>query len=132
MMMLLVACSSTPPILGMVPCPKRPNCVSSLAEKSSDQRVEPLTNRAGDPPSWDRLHTIISKFDGALLVTERADYRHYTISTPTLGFTDDLEFSLRQGVLHVRSASRVGYSDMGVNRARVDSIRNTIQNQHTR
>lgn len=59
------------------------------------------------------------------IVTETDNYFHAEFKSALMGFVDDSEFyhDEREDVIHVRSASRVGYSDFGVNRRRVESIR---------
>jgi len=50
---------------------------------------------------------------------------HATYKTPLVGYTDDLELLLDEdsGVLHIRSASRIGRSDLGANRKRIEALR---------
>jgi uncharacterized protein (DUF1499 family) len=57
------------------------------------------------------------------LVVHDADYVHVTFTTPMLRFVDDLELQVGEGAVHVRSASRLGHGDHGVNRARVEALR---------
>jgi len=68
---------------------------------------------------------IVRTTERARVVTERPDYLHAEYRSRVLGFVDDVEFWLdrRAALIHVRSASRVGYSDFGVNRDRVEGIR---------
>ena len=72
-----------------------------------------------------RLKAIVTAQPGATIVSETQDYLHAEFRSKIMGFVDDVEFWLPadQPVIHVRSASRVGYSDMGVNRRRVERIR---------
>ena len=107
-------------------CGSRPNCVCSLCPVSDDQHwIEPLQGIGGQPiaaisevvGNWDRTK-IIEQTDDFLLVEFRS----------RLGFVDDVEFLLAGDIVHVRSASRVGYGDHGVNRDRIESVRQTIQN----
>jgi uncharacterized protein (DUF1499 family) len=62
---------------------------------------------------------------GARVVTARADYAHLEFATPLMGFVDDVELAVdtAASVIQVRSASRVGTSDFGVNRKRIDDLR---------
>ena len=71
------------------------------------------------------LARIVAAWPGARIVTSRPDYLHAEFSSRWLGFVDDTEFwySAAEGVIHVRSASRLGRRDFGVNRERVEAIR---------
>jgi uncharacterized protein (DUF1499 family) len=66
---------------------------------------------------------------GARVITETETYVHATFTSRVFRFVDDLEFYfvLDAPVIHVRSASRVGYSDLGVNRKRVEKIRKAFR-----
>lgn len=69
-----------------------------------------------------RLKALVSQQPGANLVTERAGYLHFTFTSKIFRFQDDVEFEVGQNMIHLRSASRVGRGDMGVNRARMEAI----------
>lgn len=109
-------------------CPGKPNCVSSQAE-SARQRVAPLRLSGGPDAAMKRLKEVVNNADGASLVEETANYLHFECASKLLGFVDDLEFycDAENEVIHVRSASRLGYSDLGVNRKRVESIRRKFE-----
>lgn len=104
------------------PCPDTPNCESSEGPEAS---VAPLA--LGDDPvgSFAALVALVRTLPDATPREARADYAHVVFRTPLLGFRDDLELRLDRelGVAHVRSASRVGRSDLGANRARIDHLR---------
>ena len=105
-------------------CPDRPNCVSSqLSDKT--HAVAPLDYMGGAEAAMARVAAIIEAQEGARIVTRRADYLHAEYQSKLMGFVDDLELLADPAahVIHVRSASRLGYSDLGVNRARVDALR---------
>ena len=109
------------------PCPWKPNCVNSTTDPKADARhfIEPL-GFSGDPAkAWARLAAVIKAAPRATVVREDAGYLQIEFSSAMLGFTDDVEFALDAagGKIHVRSASRLGVRDFGVNRARVESIR---------
>ena len=59
------------------------------------------------------------------IVEERADYLYAEFASRLLGFVDDVEFYFppNERIIHVRSASRLGHSDFGVNRKRIEDIR---------
>jgi len=114
------------PLPRFAPVPSSPNAVSSLAPATDAvHHVAPFAV-AGEPAAF-----FAAAVDAALgmertaLVTRDAGYAHITFTTPTFRFVDDLELRLdaAAGVVHVRSASRVGYGDMGLNRRRVEELR---------
>jgi uncharacterized protein (DUF1499 family) len=104
--------------------PDKPNCVSSLAEREA-QRVAPLTMRGDLPTSLAALKEVVFELPRATLLDETEDYLRFQFSSLVFRFKDDLEFHLLPAdkVIHVRAAARVGHSDFGVNRARVEAIR---------
>jgi uncharacterized protein (DUF1499 family) len=106
------------------PVPPTPNAVSSSASDPR-HRVEPFRYEGDGTVAFGRLRELVTTWPGAQVVSELPGYLHAELTTPWLRFVDDLEFLLDEdrGVIHVRSASRIGYSDLGTNRARVDAIR---------
>ena len=123
----LLGCTGQPPVtLGvtqaqLMPCPSSPNCASSFAEDG--KQVAPLPGLENSEASLARWHTLISaNFEHAERVTQAEDYAHYTFRTP-IGWVDDVELYWQPGVVHVRSASRIGYSDFGKNQSRVEALR---------
>ncbi len=118
------------------PPSKTPNSVSSQAslwpghEQQAYSQIAPLALLAGGgQATLSRLQAICSAMPGAQVVQSSGDYVHVTFTTRLLKFTDDLELWLDSsaGVVQVRSASRLGRKDFGVNRARVESIRSQLQ-----
>lgn len=108
----------------LAPCPGRPNCASSQAE-SRRCRVEPLFFKGAPGEAMTRLTAIVERMPRTTLIAEREGYVHFECASKWLGFVDDLEFLYQPGSdrIDVRSASRLGYSDMGVNRKRIEAIR---------
>jgi uncharacterized protein (DUF1499 family) len=108
----------------LAPCPKTPNCVSSL-EKNDSHYVEPIPFTGESAAAQFNLLGIINSLKRARVVEVEAGYIHAEFTSAILRFVDDVEFYFdeRQKVIQVRSASRVGYSDLGVNRRRVETIR---------
>jgi uncharacterized protein (DUF1499 family) len=105
-------------------CPKSPNCVSSLSEDKS-QQVEPLTYSAPLDEAREKLISVINSMKRSEIVTAENNYLHATFKSFLFRFVDDVEFSFddERKIIDVRSASRTGYSDFGVNRSRVEEIR---------
>jgi uncharacterized protein (DUF1499 family) len=113
-----------PEIVRALPgCPPSPNCVGS--QNTDEARaVEPFLF-SGDPAAaLARISEIITQ-DGGRLVRADAGYLHFEYRSRLFGFVDDLECLLNApaGRIEVRSAARSGYSDLGVNRRRVERIR---------
>lgn len=116
------------PELGLVdgqlrPCPATPNCVCSEYPGDSAY-IEPLRHRGAAVDGWERLKVAVSE-TGGMVIREEPGYLRAVYKTPVLRFFDDVEFRQDndQQVIHVRSASRVGRSDFGANRKRVETIR---------
>jgi uncharacterized protein (DUF1499 family) len=108
------------------PCPNKPNCVSSQAPPDDAlHAIAPLAC-AGDPDAaWAKLRQAIGALPRTRIVMEEAGYLRAEATSLIFRFVDDLECSLDRtaGVIHLRSASRVGYGDLGVNRKRVERLR---------
>lgn len=114
-------------------CPDTPNCVCSQYEDATDHYVLPLSvppNIRLNIPAV--LKDVIHELGGGIQV-ETANYLAATFTSSLFKFTDDLEVSidLTQGLIHIRSASRVGYSDLGVNRKRVERLRELFNQRST-
>ncbi|MCX5820029.1 MAG: DUF1499 domain-containing protein [Deltaproteobacteria bacterium] len=105
-------------------CPDSPNCVSS---QSADRRhaIDPLRYEGTAEKARERLVEAVSGMKRARIVAAEERYLHAEFTSAFFRFVDDVEFLLDDGTktIHVRSASRVGYSDLGVNRRRVEEIR---------
>lgn len=108
------------------PCPDKPNCVCSehYPDKQPGHEIPPVRVNGGnvDLP-WKLLKEAVIKSGGSV-VTEREDYLHAEFTSKIFRFVDDLEMRLdrENGEIHFRSASRVGHSDLGANRKRVERI----------
>jgi uncharacterized protein (DUF1499 family) len=105
-------------------CTSKPNCVSSQA-KDNTQRVAPLAFADSPELAWDRLRAAVSSMGMAKIVTNENGYMHVEFRSRFFRFVDDLELLLDAAnhKIDIRSASRLGYSDFGVNRARVERLR---------
>ena len=122
---------STPTGLGFnngqfKPPSSKPNTVSSTVEKSDIVHyIEPIAF-GGDPVAvWDKLTRIVKAEAGATVITEKPDYIYAEFKSAKMGFVDDVEFALdaKANVVQVRSSSRLGVRDLGVNRKRIEAIR---------
>ena len=131
----LMACSTNQNMTSGVtenrlsPCPTTPNCVSSLSEDKSHY-VEPLKYNGTPEEAIEKLISVIHSMKRTEIVTAEVNYIHATFKSALFGFVDDVEFSFddQRKVIDVRSASRTGYSDLGVNRKRVEEIRRRFMN----
>jgi uncharacterized protein (DUF1499 family) len=103
------------------------NAVSSTA--STDyHRIAPLSVGSNAKASFERLRGVVAAMPGATIVVDQPDYLYAEFQSRIWHFVDDVEFLLDEpaGVIEVRSASRLGRKDFGVNRARIESIRSTL------
>ena len=105
------------------PCPQKPNCVCS-EDKDSTGWVEPLTFHGSPARAWERLVAVIADMGGRIQQQDE-QYIWATFTTRVFRFVDDVEFRMvpEEGIVHLRSASRVGHSDLGVNGRRVEELR---------
>jgi uncharacterized protein (DUF1499 family) len=112
----------------LAPVPDSPNCVSSMTEKTS-AAIEPIDVAGVEAPLEKLKAAIESAIPRSRLISEEQNYLHYEFTSLLFRFVDDGEFLLDEesGVIHVRSSSRVGYSDMGANRKRMEKIREAMK-----
>jgi uncharacterized protein (DUF1499 family) len=105
-------------------CPKSPNCVST---QSSDEehRIDAISYTSSLDEARDRVEKIVRGMPRSRVVVLERDYMHVECTSRIFRFVDDVEFWFDDSnkVIHFRSASRVGYSDLGVNRKRMEEIR---------
>ena len=106
------------------PCPDSPNCVCSN-ETSQTHDIAPLEFTDSSIQARERLLSVLEKYPGCQIVTADENYLRAEFRTRWLRFVDDVEFLIEpsQNVIQVRSASRIGYSDLGTNRERIETIR---------
>jgi uncharacterized protein (DUF1499 family) len=105
-------------------CPSSPNCVSSKDE-SGGHFVAPLRFHGDPQAAWAAVERIVTGMPRTRIVESGTEFLHAESRSSVFGFVDDLELWLRASGkrIDVRSASRVGWSDMGVNRRRVETLR---------
>ncbi|MQX54420.1 DUF1499 domain-containing protein [Alcanivorax sediminis] len=107
----------------LAPCPNSPNCVSSLSG-SKDHWVAPLEVSDNRESSLQRVQSVLDslpRVEYDVVGQSRIQARFKSL---VMRFTDDVTFYVREnGVVEVRSASRIGYWDLGANRRRVESLR---------
>ena len=107
-------------------CPSSPNCVNSQAD-DRQHGIGPLAFNGDAVNAMERLKGVIAAIPRTQVIQSRADYLYVEFSTPLMGFVDDVEFYCDGKAIQVRSASRLGYSDLGVNRKRIEAIRAALR-----
>jgi len=113
-------------------CPDTPNCVSSLAA-DEQHFIEPILVSANPEETREIILKTLDEFSRVKVTEAQTNYIHAEFTSMIFRFVDDVEFYFpksESGVVRVdiRSASRVGSSDLGVNRKRVEAIREKIAN----
>ena len=110
------------------PCPSSPNCVSTQAE-DEQHRIQPYRYRRDRVLAMDALKQAVGSMQGAQLVEERDRYLRFEFTSRWFRFVDDVElfFDDQTHTVQFRSASRTGYSDLGVNRKRMEEIRSRVE-----
>jgi len=108
----------------LAPCPSSPNCVSSQSEDTL-HKIEPLTFNTSAAEAMANLRKVIESQERTTIISESPNYIYAEFKSKIVGFVDDVEFYLDEAakVIQVRSASRLGQSDLGVNRKRIETIR---------
>lgn len=104
----------------LAPCPSSPNC--KVSEDHADQRhvTAPLALEA-----WEKIPAAVAA-TGGVIVSQTDDYIAATYTSEKMKFVDDVEFRKAETLVHVRSASRVGYSDRGANAERLAALRDAL------
>ncbi|WP_372882622.1 DUF1499 domain-containing protein [Psychromonas sp.] len=134
MNMHLAACSEKSPgdiaqsaeIISL--CPAYPNCVSSDATDGEHQIAPYLLTQEAETV-WAVVQEIIEQQPGCIIIEQTQYFLHVECRSALFRFVDDLKLELRteQNIIAVYSASRLGYSDFGVNRKRIESLRAVLK-----
>jgi len=108
-----------------MPCPAKPNCVCSQYPNDPDHFIEPFIfdSKEHAQEAFEKLKTFKKSTFSVRPEKIEDHYIHLVFITKLFRFRDDVMFLLETNTIHVRSASRLGYSDLGVNRKRIESIR---------
>lgn len=125
---MIVKNIKTPSNLGvnqgkLAPMPKSPNAVSSQSD-DPEKKVAPIPFKGDLNESKERIKQALNAYGNIRIVKEENNYIHAVNTSSKMKYHDDLEFYFDEqaAVIHFRSASRIGYSDMGVNRERYESL----------
>ena len=130
-LMAASAMSKRPETLGITggklqSCGGLPNCVSSESIQGTEQRnsMPPIPYDCSPPEAMNRLIRIVAAMPRAKVVSQTSNYLHAEFASLVFRFTDDVEFRIDEAdsVIRFRSASRIGISDLGVNRARMEEM----------
>lgn len=105
-------------------CPAKPNCVSSEAQ-DKEHHIPPLAFNGSPAQALQNIKKVVLSMPRTVLTEERNDYLAFTFESLIFRFVDDVEFFVppTAQAVSVRSASRVGYSDLGANRKRIEAVR---------
>jgi len=132
----LMGCSGTMPILGvnsgqLLPCPDKPNCVNSQAT-DEEHSIEPIDFTGNQQAAKDKLLQILNALETTNIIVTEENYIQVEFTSKVFGFVDDVEFyfpstKTEKIIINLRSASRLGHSDMGANRERIEQIRNEFK-----
>jgi uncharacterized protein (DUF1499 family) len=109
-------------------CPSSPNCVSTLAA-DEEHRMPPIPFSGTPAETWARLKEVLAAMPRMGIIADEGNYLHAEATSRLFRFVDDVEFYLDEDarLIHFRSASRVGHSDLGANRARMEQVREAFQ-----
>ena len=109
-------------------CPNSPNCVSSQASDAGHY-IAPFKITGKTEDAWAALKRVLSGQSRTVIVDETINTLHAEATSLVFRFVDDINVILDAdaGLIHIRSASRVGYADFGVNRKRVEALRLQLQ-----
>ena len=112
----------------LLSCPKSPNCVLSQTSGPKHQ-IHPIHYTSSVEIAKERLNQVILSMVDTRIITQNKVYWHVEFTTRWLRFIDDVEFYFpeSEALIHLRSASRSGYWDLGVNRKRVEEIRSRFE-----
>lgn len=132
----LMGCSATFPKLGimndeLISCPSKPNCVSSQAT-DTEHYIQPIHFTGTPQDAQDRLLQILNALERTKIIAVQENYIRVEFTSKIFQFIDDVEFyfpatNTEHIIIHFRSASRIGYSDLGANQKRIEQIRGTFK-----
>ncbi|MBC7983635.1 MAG: DUF1499 domain-containing protein [Candidatus Obscuribacterales bacterium] len=132
---LIAGCSSQPASSlqsdgKLTACPTQPHCVGSY-ETDAKHQIAALQIQGDAALAWAALKAHVTQLPRTEVVADKGDYMHVVFTTRLMRFKDDAEFRLQtdRSEIAVRSSSRVGYSDMNVNRKRLEAIRTALRAQ---
>ena len=110
------------------PCPSSPNCVSTFA-KTEYHRIKPIVYEAEEKEIMMKILSAIKSQSRTEIIKQNENYVLAEFTTKIMRYVDDVEFYIdtENKTLHFRSASRIGYGDGGLNRKRMEKLRDLIE-----
>jgi uncharacterized protein (DUF1499 family) len=130
--LLLTGCTGMPEhtadpetVTELARCPESPNCVSSSEDRDDSHYIAPLRVQGDPDAAWQALQELLAEDSSFEIAASNDRYLRAVATTKILRFKDDVEFLLDRdaGTIAMRSASRIGYSDLGKNRKRMEEVR---------
>ena len=124
LLLLLIGCSGSKPgsIGQFIDCPDKPNCISSKSMISTHM-LSPIKHKGTKLEAKEALLKVLESMPRIRVATNTENFLHVEFTSKIFRFVDDVEFYFDEPeMIHFRSASRVGQSDMGVNRDRMNEI----------
>ena len=111
----------------LLDCPNSPNCVSSQST-DAQHKISPLAYTCDSAKALEALKAAISSMPRTKIISAEGNYLYAEFTSALMGYVDDVEFYLNadKSIIEVRSASRLGESDLGVNRDRIEAIRTKL------
>ncbi len=106
-------------------CPNKPNCVCSQIDSADKHYIAAIHYTGTQGDAMTRLKKIITEMPRTHIINESSNYLYAAFTSKLMGYVDDTEFLIDDAakLIHVRSASRLGYRDFNMNRERVEAIR---------
>ena len=131
---LLASCGGEPVALGaeggrLTPCPDTPNCVSTREDEDDGHRIDPIPFAGSAEEAMIAITETVEGMPRTEVVGREGDYLRAEFTSRIFRFVDDVEFWVdgEEGLIHFRSVSRVGRSDMGVSRERMTKITMNVE-----
>ena len=108
----------------LLPCPDSPNCVSSFAQsdQSGEHGMKPVPYTGTPQKALAAVMQVMAGLPRTTLLEKKGNYARFAVRSARVGFIDDVEFLVTDGQIQFRSASRLGRSDLGVNRERMTLV----------
>lgn len=106
----------------------KPNCVSSTVDRDNSHFIEPIVYAMASAKAWEKLRVIVLASNGTKVIVDIPGYLYAEFRSSIFGFVDDVEFAMDKNarMIQVRSGSRLGIDDAGVNRTRIERIRQDL------
>ena len=114
----------------LAPCKRSPNCVSSQADAAdAEHNIAPIPFKGGALEAIAAVRKAVEAMECATLIRHEGNYLYAEFRSRLMRYVDDVEFTFdeKAGLIHARSASRLGRRDFGVNRARIEALRAHIE-----